>query len=185
MKIACIGHRDISEVWQRFAANIGYTLVKRGHTIVSGNARGADSSFARGGNKFDPTKVILYCPGKKNNPEYIADGNVIHTEILPAWATEACKHRKNYFTYSEYVQNLFNRNVGIVWNSDAVIAMPNHAKMDGGGTGHSIKVARAQRLPVLDISQFDPENKKNIFIVSDWVSNLFNNKVPIASKHIR
>ena len=174
MKIACIGHRDINDVWQRFTANIGYTLVKRGHAIVSGNARGADSSFARGGNKFDPTKITLYCPGKKNNPQYIVEGNVIHVEVLPSWSSEACKYRKNYFTYTEYVQRLFDRNVGIIWNADAVIAIPNYLKIDGGGTGHALAVARAKSMPVLDISKYDPTDDKSIFTVADWADKVAN-----------
>ena len=63
----CIGSRDTSLDDMKLCAFIGYHLaVKRNKRIHSGNADGADMSYAIMANKYKPWNIYLYLPMNEN-----------------------------------------------------------------------------------------------------------------------
>jgi hypothetical protein len=153
--VGCIGTRDdLDDARIETCALIGYYLAKLGKTINTGNADGCDSLFALGGNKVDPSLVHLFLPFKSYNPEYIHEKNIIiHESENPEWQPIARAHHYCYDSkLSSRGRQAMNRNVGIILNSQLVIAMPSRKKSWGGGTGHGMKVAKAQNIPLLNIS---------------------------------
>jgi hypothetical protein len=44
------------------------------------------------------------------------------------------------------------RNYGIIYKADKVIALLNHSKPGGGGTGQGVRIANFLNIPVLDLN---------------------------------
>lgn len=154
--VACIGTRDdLDDSRIQACALIGYYLARLGKIINTGNADGCDSIFAIGANNVDPKLVHLYLPFEEYNPQYIhPDNTVIYESDHPEWIPIAREHHYLYDTkLSKKAQNAMNRNAGIVLNSQLVIAMPSRKKSWGGGTGHGMKVAKANNIPLLNINK--------------------------------
>ena len=157
-KIACIGmaYFTFPEKQQNLCQTTGFLIASYDKILVSGNAKGSDNSFAQGANSVNPEKVSLYLPNKEHYPEHIVSGNKItYQEEHPEWAEIAKANHKYYHLLNAYVKTLFNRNVGIIFNSDCVIALPDMNKKDWGGTGHSMRVAKSFNKPILNIAEID------------------------------
>lgn len=156
-RIACIGMSKIEDVnLTRLCTGIGFVLANLNKKIISGNANGADSLFAEGANLVNPKLVSLYLPELTHNKLYIHKDNEIYDQINnPEWETIAAKYHNYYSNLNPYIKKLFNRNVGIILNSDCVIALPNMNKKQWGGTGHSMRIAEAYNKPVLNLSKDD------------------------------
>jgi len=157
--VACIGSRDITEEQYAMCVFIGFSLVKLGKYINSGNAMGADAAYASGGNEADPTHVNLYLPDMNYNP---GNRHILNNIISPVaqWSSVAKEHHFKYDSLSPYAQKAMNRNAGIVLNADLVIALPNKKKSWGGGTGHGMKIGKAYDKPVWNLN--DEELKINL-----------------------
>ena len=150
--IACIGTSKPNHDEQNACIVIGYALTEMEKIIVSGNAEGCDFAYATGANVKHPSSVRLYLPNKSHHPEHWVLGNIIISIHEPEWKTIARDNHPKYDGQSEYVKKLFDRNAGIILNSDYVIALPNTKKSWGGGTGHGMKIAKQLGKPVLNIS---------------------------------
>ena len=158
----CVGSRDdLDDLRIKTCTLIGMYLAKAGKTVHSGNAIGTDQVYAIGANAVDPASVYLYLTGTDHNPEAVVLGNkLVYESDHPEWASVAEKYHGGYRKLSPFVQKLFNRNAGIVTNSQVLIAMANRSKKWGGGTGHDIRIANGLGIPVIDLN--DDEQSRDI-----------------------
>lgn len=150
--IGCIGTSRPTASEQASCVAIGYALTILGKRINSGNAKGCDFAYANGANFVRPQNVTLYLPEATHESSHWCFGNIIVTEHEPIWSDIARAHHPKYDYMNSYVQKLFDRNAGIVLNSDFIIALPS-SKPWGGGTGHGMKIAKSRNIPVLDVSK--------------------------------
>lgn len=156
MRIACIGARATPPDMLALMEKAGARLVQRGHTIVSGNAKGADQAWARGGNAVDPTKVTLCLPWKNHEREAVVPGNVV--QIFDSnrltdrsYLEIAAKHHPRWEACSRGARLLLGRNVSILAQADAVVGWID-AKNPGGGTRAAFHVGNSQfGLPVWEV----------------------------------
>lgn len=151
-KIACIGSRDIPPDVEAKMEAIGEYIAQRGWYLGSGNALGADAAYARGANRVDPSKVIIYLPFPSYNRELIVPGNHIVNDTQPEWERLAAQHHPRFPLLTRGAKAMMVRNAGIVRNADFVIAYLNRTKIGGGGTGHGWRIAGELGIPRLDIS---------------------------------
>jgi hypothetical protein len=165
-RVACIGSREISPAEEKKMMTLGNFLVSEGWTIVSGNALGSDQAYARGGNQVDPSKVELCLPWPRYERPALVAGN--HTRVVGAhdedmhWALAAAAHPA-WEHLKDPVRKLMVRNAMIIRRIDGdtfsnvefVIARLNHNKWGWGGTGHGVRIAKALRIAVYDISRPD------------------------------
>lgn len=154
-KIACVGSRNASEDKLKLAIDIGRELVTAGHYVSSGNAQGMDQAFAFGAGQIDPKRVMLYLPWASYEVSNIAPGNMVMRSPISQWEELAAKTHPYFYRSTPPMQNIFKRNVGIVIGSGAVIAYADPNKSNGGGTGHSIRIANALGIPVINLQDID------------------------------
>ena len=150
----CVGTKDdLDEQRIKLVTLIGLYLGLSDKRVNSGNAVGCDQLYANGANSVKPGNVWLYLVNKQHNPDAIVAGNHLEYESdHPEWAAIAKEYHGAYDKMSPYVQKLFNRNAGIVTNSNVLIAMTHRGKKWGGGTGHDIRIARGLGIPVIDLN---------------------------------
>jgi hypothetical protein len=177
-KIACIGSRNFrNEDDEKLCKIIGYFIASKNIQVASGNAEGCDQAYAKGANEVNESLVHLYLVNENHNKYAIKTGNQLYyTKDHPEWVDIARRNHPTYKYQSEYVQNLFNRNVGIILNSNLVIALPNSNKASGGGTGHGIRVAEEFNIPVLNLLDKEVAQSLKIFIKSNLLSEDKNGK---------
>jgi hypothetical protein len=159
-RIACIGSRETPADILRWMTLAGAKLVTAGHTIVSGNAPGADQAWAKGGNIINPTKVELCLPWDNFEEHAIADGNVVrplrivNAEGYPAAEMElAAQLHPRFGDLTNGAQYLLARNVMIVRDAKYVVGYLSHGKKGGGGTGFAFKIARHFGIKAYDVSK--------------------------------
>lgn len=155
-RIACIGSRETPPAVLRWMESAGAELVRTGHTVVSGNAPGADQAWARGGNSVDPAKVELCLPWAYFESSAIVTGNVLRQLVLDkfvdAWKLAQQLHPR-WDRCSDGARRLLTRNVMIVQGSDRVLGYLNRGKKGGGGTGFAFKIARHLDVKAYDVSE--------------------------------
>ena len=149
--IACIGSRDISPTVYSMAKQLGAYIVNQGYCIKTGNAQGFDQAVAEGGNSQDPSKVFLYLPWSSYERQAIHPENKIFYADNADWSL-ASEHHPNWGKLSHGTIKLMLRNVGIVKDSNLVVAFLNHKKKGFGGTGHGWRVAESLSIPRIDFS---------------------------------
>lgn len=165
VRIACIGSRELAGEWLNVCEKLGAWIVRVGHELHSGNAQGADQAFARGGNKVDPTKVHLHLPWLSYERDAIVLGN--HVDVLASMDDKEQQTYKNYakahhpawFRLSNGGMLLHARNGRILFPNgypgkpvDLVLAWPSR-KLGGGGTGHGMRVAQAEGIPLVNLNE--------------------------------
>lgn len=155
-KVACIGSRDISHEKTILLEQIGEWLAGQDVIVSSGNATGSDQAFARGANRINPERVRLHLPWSGYEQHAIVPGNQIRCDFPPKVEGQlrevAEKHHPNWQWLGEGVRRLMIRNAAIVCGSQVCLALLNHAKKCGGGTGHGWRIAEGRQIPVLDLS---------------------------------
>lgn len=163
IRIACIGSREISKDQTVLFQEIGSWIVSKGWYISSGNADGSDYNFACGGNKINPSNVILYLPWASYNSNYIRPGNRVLTEPKEEWFELTKAFHPGWNNLSQGVKRLMARNYGILHRADKVITLLNHNKSGGGGTGQGWRIAEHLKIPRLDL------NNKNLLDVKTFL----------------
>jgi hypothetical protein len=160
-RIACIGRRDPTDTLRTVMVHTGQYLVRHGYTISTGNAKGADSLFAIGGNRVNPAMVELHLPWPGYNQELVMPDNIISVDGgLLQHHLIASQYHPNWAKLGRGVQALHARNVAIIQGTVLVIAVPNHAKPGGGGTGMGMRIATHFGILCLDLTK--PEDLKRI-----------------------
>lgn len=151
---AGIGSRETPYDVRCQMAIIGTELRKKGYTLRTGGADGADAAFlgvARG-------KVELYLPwpgfnGHSGHSKGIVCGNDLTLRVI------AKSHHPRWGALSDGAKKLMTRNVAQVLGlhplisemSEFVICWTPEGK-GGGGTGQAIRIARAYDVPVYDLA---------------------------------
>ena len=77
LRFACIGSRRTPPAYLKLMEYLGEAIVENGDWVVSGNCKGADQAYAKGANKVDPTKVLLYLPWKTYETSALVKGNEV------------------------------------------------------------------------------------------------------------
>ena|SRR4030043_311069 len=149
--IACIGSRALLPEEKELCFNIGKTLIQSGYCLKSGNAMGADQSYASGANSVDPRLVYLYLPWPSYNKENIVSGNYFLDTPKSEWFAIAANYHSYWSKLSQGARRLHARNVGIVEGVKFVIAYPG--KGYGGGTAMGMRIAAANGIPVYNLRE--------------------------------
>ena len=157
-RIACIGSRETPPDILRWMENAGREIVRAGHTIVSGNAVGADQAWARGGNSMDPTKVELILPWWGFQRPAVCAGNIVQAlqfdppDTHAAFAIEIMtKLYKRWSFRNEAVQRLLARNVLVIQGASRVLGYVNPHRQTSG-TGLAFEIARYFDIPVIHVA---------------------------------
>jgi hypothetical protein len=149
-RIACIGSRETPSNILRWMEEAGANLVRAGHTIVSGNAPGADQAWARGGNSVDPTKVELCLPWRDFELHAYRHGNRITPSDATAWRHAAGLHPL-WDHLRDGPRRLLARNVKIVYGSTRVLGyLAGHG---AGGTAFAFRIAEYFDVPTFDVAR--------------------------------
>lgn len=154
--IGCVGTHDedyLPNIIIPTTVMVGLYLGRRNKRVKSGNAKYCDQLYAQGCNAADPTLVDLYVVNERHNAEAIVKGNnLIFERDHPEWAAIAQKYHGSYDYMKPYVKSLFNRNAGIVTDSNVVIGFPNLNNKGWGGTGHDFRIANGFNIPVINLA---------------------------------
>lgn len=150
MKYAGIGSRETPAGVLALMDKIGYCLGKRGWTLCSGGADGADLAFESGAIAAgSPTEIWLPWNGfnwHRSPLRPSAEAFVMAAEFHPAW--ERC---------SRGARALHARNCHQVLgpNLDEPVAMVvcwTKGGLRGGGTGQALRIAEAHSIPIFDLA---------------------------------
>lgn len=165
MKIACIGSRVTPPIVLSWMEKIGEALVKAGHTIVSGNAPGADQAWACGGNRADPSKVELHLPWSGFEKQFIHKNNVVivfanlKSEDQDIRLKVAAGLHGGWHNCSQGAQKLLGRNHCIIEQASCVYGYLNPKKLGGGGTGMAFKMAEFFNIPTFNVAKPDIQDQ--------------------------
>ena len=170
MRIACIGSREISEKVQKNLYVLGRFIARKGWIVLSGNALGSDEWYAKGANSIDPSLVKLFLPWATYNKELLVPGNMVELGNKPEWVPIAKAHHPKYDSLTQGAKKMMDRNAAIVLDSDVVLAVLNHNKQGGGGTGHGWRVADTLKKPRLDLSGLEKDMK--VEDIADWLKKI-------------
>lgn len=154
-RVACIGSREVPKDIQYNLIDIGRYLARKGYTVSTGNANGADFFFAFGAHEINPTLVEFHLPWENYNKTYIQDGNrVIIDGNRLDYAKIAAELHPNWHACSQGAKRLHTRNVGIVLGCTQVIAYPRMDNKNNpiGGTAMGIRVAQKYNIKVLNLA---------------------------------
>jgi len=149
--VACIGSRETPIHILRWMQHTGEAIVRAGYTIVSGNAPGADQAWAQGGNRADPSKVVLCLPWNGFEEKTIHPDNIVR--ILDGESPRGKRHfdraeaaHDAWHQMTPGGQRLHARNAMIVDGALAVFGYVN-----GGGTRTAFKLAQMLGVPTYDV----------------------------------
>lgn len=173
-RIACIGTRTTPVAHLPWLEETGMRIVGAGHTLVSGNAPGADQAWARGGNKVDPTKVELWLPWASFEQATIHPQNVVRCVVASEESQGAedafqlcAQFHPRWSQLKSPARQLLARNVLLVRDCKCVVGylepfISFHQR--AGGTSFAFKVARHFNIPVHNVAK--PEVREAF----DWTS---------------
>ena len=159
-RIACIGSRETPRAVLLWMESAGAEIVRAGHTIVSGNAPGADQAWARGGNSVDPTKIELWLPWGGFEVDAIHVQNTVRCVIAPnedtVGAFRVCAQlHPRWSTLRPTAQQLLARNVLLIRDCTRVLGYLEAFRRyhrQGGGTSFAFKIARHFDITPLNVA---------------------------------
>lgn len=155
---AGIGARATPPEVRRLMTRIAERLGQLGYTLRTGGADGADQAFLEGALKAD-TPVELYLPARrhKGHTQERYGNKVRVSSSIPDAAFELARaQHPAWDRLSDFVRRLHARNAQILMGKNLddpvrfVIAWTKDGKVVGG-TGMSIRIARAQGIPVVNL----------------------------------
>jgi hypothetical protein len=152
MKVGMVGSRELPDSFIKFCEVLGEEAARRGHIVVSGNAKGADQAYARGAYRIKKDSVVVKLPWEAFERQAIKDEFLLQYEYSEDTVILAAKHHKAWSALSNGVKKLMIRNAAIAQNSDIVIAT-REKNINYGGTAHTISVAKSLNIPVICISE--------------------------------
>lgn len=186
------GSRDVSLEIERAMERLAAKLLRTFPGLIarSGNAAGSDQAWARGVNAVDPSRLQLVLPVPDYKGGSIAPGNETMTlRDAPAedyyTARELTRRHYAYGTRTgpdvydglpPFKQNYLDRDaLKVLGYSDysgrrrkatAALFHLNPAKPSGGGTGHTLRLCEAEKVPY--------------FLADDWRQWLEPGRCPVS-----
>lgn len=157
---AGIGSRETPKEITQVMTELGGQLERLGWILRSGGARGADDAFAAGIVHKDSMSV--YLPGASFNKHFSTEPGYIDATKLPAWKealqTVEKYHPKPSALTTEH-KYLHARNAFQVLGSDLktpsrVVICWTEGGLLTGGTSQAIRIAKANRIPVINLGSF-------------------------------
>ena len=152
MIYAGIGSRETPKPFLDFMYLVGLHQGKFGHTLRSGNARGADEAFMRGAIEADG-RMEIYLPSPRFGA--IQDDNFVST--IPEEAFEIAEQfHPKWGNVSDFGKRLMARNsmqvlgMDLKTPADFIICYTHDGKASGG-TGQAIRIADAYNIPVFNL----------------------------------
>jgi len=145
--IACVGARSTPPEILRWMEKMGAELVRRGFSIISGNASGADQAWVRGGNDVDPAKVKLCLPWRSFEAQAIHPGNVVavldelQSSEKVSYFHLAAKYHPAWDQLMLGARKLHARNAMIVEPAQELVGYVDHSRPGGGGAGMAFRLA--------------------------------------------
>ena len=156
MRIACVGARGTPPHILKWMEETGAKIVHAGHTLVTGNAPGADQAWARGGNSVDPKKVELCLPWGDFEEKSVHLDNVVRVfDGEDRYLKIAAGCHPRWKVVSPAGRCLQARNIMILEGSVMAIGYLDMRKRSGGGTG-GVKRAAERVFKILFHSVGDP-----------------------------
>lgn len=153
---AIIGTRNPTEKQFERVRKLSRFLVKRGHHIRTGGAKGVDEAAMVGAASVDASKLHVFLPWDGYNKEIIPEGANLYLyeeDSCPNWHASVDRYHPNAKNLTRGPRALHARNYGIVMFPDpveAVIALPKSVA-DEGGTGQGMRIALGENVPLYNI----------------------------------
>lgn len=154
---AGIGSRKTPKEIIKIFIKLGFLFAKKGFTLRSGGAPGADMAFENGC-FFGNGKMEIYLPWKNFNNNYsklykiTEDAMILAESFHPAWDK-----------LTEYAKNLHSRNCYQIlgFNLNKPVNFVVCWTPGKGGTEQALRIARAYKIPIFN---FYNENTKEELI---------------------
>jgi hypothetical protein len=162
---AGIGHRDAPAYVLNTFEKIGSLLAFNGFVLRSGGARGSDSAFERGCDKYNGLKEI-YLPYKGFNGN---DSPLYNIKLDRDALNIASKYHYRWDVLSNVTKLLIGRNTYQILGEDLktpadfVVCYTSTAS---SGTEQALRIARSYNIPIFNIGNnfLWPKDKKEKFI---------------------
>lgn len=155
-RYAMIGTRSPSDKMFERIHNVARFLVRRGHHIHTGGAKGVDEAAMVGAASVDASKLHVFLPWADYNKDIIPAGanTYLFDEVAcPNWSKSVDKYHPNARALTRGPRALHARNYGIVMFPepvDAVIAVPKSIQEEGG-TGQGMRIAIGENVELYNI----------------------------------
>ena len=152
---------DVLERMRRYAE----VLAESGYTLRSGGAPGADTAFEEGASEY-PERQAIYLPWPGYNDRW---GNGIVVGQDERLEQIAARYHPAWQNCRDSVRKLHTRNGPIILGHTQPVILSDfllcwtYRFLGGGGTGQTIRVARAYGVPVYDLADVDNTFEK------DWL----------------
>lgn len=157
-RYAIIGSREVSEKMYDRLVTMARILVRHGHEVATGGAKGADEAAMVGAASVDVSKLHVYLPWASYNEEMIPAGAntyLYEPDTCPNWAKSVDIYHPNPAELTRGPRALHARNFGILMypkQVDAVIAVPGSLDPDRwGGTGQGMRIAIGEGVPLFNM----------------------------------
>lgn len=179
MFYAGIGSRKTSQPFLALMERIGFHLAKRGWTLRSGGAEGADTAFERGAvDAGGATEVFLPRRG------FFGRNDGVNADQLPEHAAAlviAREHHRSWDALSPTVRQLMSRNVHqilgadlrtpsrfvVCWAPGPILDVHGRVADARGGTGQALRVAYAYRIPVFHLGLPDHRARLEVMLAKE------------------
>lgn len=162
IKVAIIGTREPDDIQARLAAYAARALSEQFHcTISTGGAFGIDQ-IAMENTVGD---LIVYLPWPSYNRNIIpttCTKVIYNSKIHQTWDASVFEHHPAPGHLSPGAFLLHARNYGIIEGAKLVLAFPD--ERGEGGTGQGIRVARAMKIPVVQVNKFAPGFNEEVLL---------------------
>lgn len=171
-----VGSRETPDDILELMSKTAYKLASLGWTLRSGGAKGADSAFEEGSNKYYLGAKEIYLPydgfnkhwashGQGNilveNPATLLTASIIASTIHPNW--DAVVNASNDFGFKAHSRNVFQV-IGTDFStpSKMLIAWTKLTKAGEpmGGTATAINLAKRYGVEVFNLNK--PEDKERV-----------------------
>ncbi|MEN2982455.1 MAG: hypothetical protein ABDH20_07945 [Thermus sp.] len=161
-KYAGGGKRALPPEGREAVIKVAMALVRRGWTLRTGGAEGADEAFLLGAKRLHGG-VEIYLPWKGYR------GLQGPVGVTPYTLKVASAHHEGWDRLSRGVQALHARNVAVLLGpngEDPVSFLVIWAPKEDGGSGHAIRVARGAGLPVFNLAHLGGLEALRAWIIS-------------------
>lgn len=162
---AGIGPRKTPREVLKMMEQVAHGLSPTGWLLRSGGVIGADLAFER-----CAIHKEIHLPWNRYNGKLVDNKTYFLPPITPAIEAIAATHHPVYWSLKSSVKMFMCRNVTIILGMDLqtpvkmVVCYTPEGKAQGG-TGHGIRVAKANDIPVFDLAKIEDQNALCKFVL--------------------